>query len=333
MYELIGVAEEMAYDLLLERPGATLAELATMWSGPGRLSVALARLEGAGLVGVEPGTPARYTATGTDTVSSLLHEREASLDRAQDHVLRLADVYRAARSGVDQHVVEVVRGRRAVEQAITQVQRSARRELCCLDKPPYIHLDGTAATDRELLAAGVQSRCIYDRTAVEEKGRLPAIEELIRAGQQARVSPDLPIKMYLAYDQRAILPLQPGPTGQESAIIVRPSALLDALHTLFDSLWQRAVPLHLPASRSGAEGRNRATGIDDGRLVVMLLSGLTDEAIARQIGVGYRTVQRRIAALMDDLGARTRFQAGVQAAFRQRRGLEPPGEARGGLPG
>ncbi|MEH1098170.1 hypothetical protein [Micromonospora sp. CPCC 205561] len=44
---------------------------------------------------------------------------------------------------------------------------------------------------------------------------------------------------------------------------------------------------------------------------------MTDEAIARQIGVGYRTVQRRTATLMSDLGASTRFLAAVQAAFRR----------------
>ena len=49
------------------------------------------------------------------------------------------------------------------------------------------------------------------------------------------------------------------------------------------------------------------------------LSGLTDEAIARQLGLSHRTVQRRVAAFMADLGAHTRFQAGVKAALQQRR--------------
>ncbi|MFF4189615.1 IS5 family transposase [Nonomuraea sp. NPDC001831] len=53
---------------------------------------------------------------------------------------------------------------------------------------------------------------------------------------------------------------------------------------------------------------------DDKRLIALLLTGLTDEAIARQLGIGYRTAQRRIDELMARLGAHTRFQAGVQAA-------------------
>jgi hypothetical protein len=50
-----------------------------------------------------------------------------------------------------------------------------------------------------------------------------------------------------------------------------------------------------------------------------LLSGFTDEAIARQLGTSHRTVQRRVAALMADLGAQTRFQVGVRAAVGERR--------------
>jgi DNA-binding NarL/FixJ family response regulator len=63
-----------------------------------------------------------------------------------------------------------------------------------------------------------------------------------------------------------------------------------------------------PAARSG---RRR-----DRRLIALLLSGPTDQAIARQLGVGHRMMQRRVAALIDDLDVHTRFQAGVQAAFR-----------------
>ena len=48
-------------------------------------------------------------------------------------------------------------------------------------------------------------------------------------------------------------------------------------------------------------------------LLTMLSAGMTDEAIARQLGVSARTVQRRISDLMETLGSRNRFQAGVQA--------------------
>ncbi|NIK55378.1 transcriptional regulator TrmB [Kribbella shirazensis] len=317
MTEPIGAAEELAYELLLEHPGGTLTELTAAWSGPGRLPPVLERLVAIALASELPG--ARYTAASPDVVAGLLDGQEAALDRAHAQIQHLADLHRAARAGANAHLVEVVSGHHAVRLAVTQVLRSARRELCCFDIPPYGQAEDTADTDRELLAAGVRYRCVYDRAAVEESGGLREIEAMTRAGQQARVLPGLPMKLYLADDRRAILPLPPGPDGEQAAIVVHAPILLDALAKLFDALWDRAVPLHLPTARTPAATTQRVTDIDDDRLVVMLLSGLTDEAIARQIGVGYRTMQRRIAALMTDLGAHTRFQAGVQAAFRQQR--------------
>ena len=44
--------------------------------------------------------------------------------------------------------------------------------------------------------------------------------------------------------------------------------------------------------------------------------GAKDEQIARKLDLSLRTVRRRIAALMTELGVDTRFQAGVEAARR-----------------
>jgi DNA-binding CsgD family transcriptional regulator len=150
------------------------------------------------------------------------------------------------------------------------------------------------------------------------------VEQLIAAGQQARVLPTtLPMSLYIVDGRHAFLPLQRESASVESAIVVHSSALLDALTKLFEGLWQRALPLELPATREAPAPQRRRAQIDEHRLVALLLSGLTDDAIARQLGVGYRTVQRHIATLMTKLGAHTRFQAGLQAALEQRRGIEP----------
>ena len=53
-----------------------------------------------------------------------------------------------------------------------------------------------------------------------------------------------------------------------------------------------------------------------GFLLEQMLAGASDEQIARNLNIGLRTVRRRIAALMTDLGVDTRFQAGVEAARR-----------------
>lgn len=51
-----------------------------------------------------------------------------------------------------------------------------------------------------------------------------------------------------------------------------------------------------------------------------MLAGLTDQAVANQLGLSVRTVQRRVATLMGACSVHTRIQLGVQA---ERRGWVP----------
>jgi DNA-binding NarL/FixJ family response regulator len=51
-------------------------------------------------------------------------------------------------------------------------------------------------------------------------------------------------------------------------------------------------------------------------LLLPLAKGMTDEAAAKRLGVSLRTVRRQMAALMERLGASSRFEAGLKAAQR-----------------
>ncbi|MGW3151455.1 hypothetical protein ACWDG1_43960 [Streptomyces sp. NPDC001177] len=48
-------------------------------------------------------------------------------------------------------------------------------------------------------------------------------------------------------------------------------------------------------------------------MLICLTSGHTDEAAAQSPGLSVRTYRRHVAELMQELGAVSRFQAGVQA--------------------
>jgi DNA-binding CsgD family transcriptional regulator len=98
-----------------------------------------------------------------------------------------------------------------------------------------------------------------------------------------------------------------------SSVVVHPSGLLDALCEFFEVLWARALPLsaYLAGRPNGA---GDAPSSDEARLLALLTTGLTDQVMARQLGVSYRTFQRRLSGLMERLGAGTRFQLGMRAA-------------------
>jgi hypothetical protein len=82
--------------------------------------------------------------------------------------------------------------------------------------------------------------------------------------------------------------------------------------------WQRGYPLELSAA--GPDGQQVAelpgcgpTALDR-RILALMLSGLTDQAVATQLDLSLRTLQRRLRYLMDFAGVDTRLQLGWHAA-------------------
>ena len=51
-------------------------------------------------------------------------------------------------------------------------------------------------------------------------------------------------------------------------------------------------------------------------MLELMAAGLKDEIVARRLGLSTRTLRRRIAGVMRELGADTRFQAGCEAVRR-----------------
>ncbi|SDF39101.1 regulatory protein, luxR family [Lentzea fradiae] len=65
-----------------------------------------------------------------------------------------------------------------------------------------------------------------------------------------------------------------------------------------------------PVVRMGAQEPTPATR----QLLRLMCTGATDRAIARELDVSLRTLNRRIARLQSLLGVQSRFQLGVLAA-------------------
>jgi DNA-binding CsgD family transcriptional regulator len=147
--------------------------------------------------------------------------------------------------------------------------------------------------------------------ALEIAGELEVLRGLVAAGEEARTLADVPLKAMIADRHLALIPLRLEEPGLEGGLLVHPSPLLQALTTLFEALWERAAPLRFVGeSIAAGDGPLPALTADDERLLALLSAGVKDEAIARQLGVGLRTVERQVRRLMDAVHVRTRFQLG-----------------------
>jgi DNA-binding CsgD family transcriptional regulator len=83
-----------------------------------------------------------------------------------------------------------------------------------------------------------------------------------------------------------------------------------------DRVWRDGLPLVLGANGADLVIEGSTDGLPelDARILGLLLAGLNDQAVANQLNLSMRTVQRRVRALMDLVSADTRLQLGFHAA-------------------
>ena len=324
MLEAVGLStrEITVYQALMSRPGADAAKLAADCGLPeAEVGGVLLRLVQDGLA-VQSGRPARYEAAAPDVaLAELIVRQEERLDAARAEMHRLTQLFRDAGAAGDAGSVEVVNGSAAVAARVSRLHESALHLVRTFDRPPYPQPPGEhspggkPATRQRRTRAGVVCRTIYSREALAWPGRFQGdILAGCASGEHARVRASLPTKLVMADDSAAIVPISQEDPSAQSAFVIRSSALLAALAALFEHEWSRAVPL--VAGPRQAPDRTDRPDTQTSALLSLLAGGLTDEAVARALGWSARTTQRRIAALLKELGVSTRFQAGAAARDR-----------------
>ena len=321
MLQVLGLSpdEQALYELLLTRPSMTVQELAGLAEGrpwAGRVEAALGRLEALGLVTWLPERPPRCLVVQADVaLEALIAARGRELAAARQYLTELARSRSAADGDGLVDLVEVVHERDAALRYWAQFQRSARHEVRIFDAPPYLGRPRECnPVEFELLPRGIHYRVLYDRQALEMPGRLADLEDSAAAGEEARFT-EVPMKLVLSDRPLAFVPLAMRPEDPKAWLIVREPVLYGALSALFEAYWERALPLRM--AHAGMEPPDQdAPSETDRALLALLVGGLTDRAIAGQLGWHERTAHRHLRAMMARLDATTRFQAGYQAVRR-----------------
>ncbi len=175
------------------------------------------------------------------------------------------------------------------------------------EPPPQMHPAFHAAVER-----GVAFRVVYGVSVVSDPRALTLVQQSIALGEQARVFPEVPLRLTLCDDTYAVMTVPGRGDEVRHKVVVRPSGLLDALIDLFECFWRMSVPLEPHGRAADGELADDASR----RLLAYLGAGLTDATIAHELGVSERTVGRRVAALQERVGVRTRFQLAAQASRR-----------------
>lgn len=325
--EFLGISEfeERIYRWLLVHPNATVPEIAQAQAlTPGKTQRLLDSIEAKGLSRHSPEQPRRYTAASPDlALEALLLERQEDLRRARAGIHEIREEAAARQLASEpEPIVELITNREAQRQAYTHMQNTAQHEFLTLVRPPILisRLDLPYEEDqrvqRQTRMRGVSYRGIVDSEFLALPGAVQRVRGEIKAGEELRVFPYLPFKMILSDRRVACIPLKLD-QSDGPLLLVRSSALVDALYALFEILWERSAPMAF--TRAGAlDVGVAASRLPEvaAELVPLLAAGFNDKAIAAELGLSMRTLNRHIAGLMRSLNARSRFQVGWIAALR-----------------
>jgi len=192
-----------------------------------------------------------------------------------------------------------------VQRLIHESSGLLRNLVMVVDAGPALD-EATMRDNQQWLAAGSGNtqRSIYPASTLDTPQGLQWLRSWATIGEEQRLLPQVASEYAVFGDVGAVSVARWGDAGS-GYVLIRDPLLIHGLSAYFDLAWEHAHAVPDQASRPG-----------DARLIELLGMGLKDEAIARFLGIGLRTVRRRIAALMSIHGVDTRFQLGVALAGR-----------------
>lgn len=298
--------------LLLGRTSASVQQIAhSLGLSRQRTGRIVANLESKGLVHRTPPPRERVVAVPPEVaIDQLIVRRQDELETVREAVRKLVAERAAGDGRRADELIEVVRGAETVRGTLLRIIESAHVEVLALMAPPFI-MENPLEPALLGMREGVAYRAIYAEEVLGSEALTGILTAYSAAGESNRVAPTVPVKLVLVDRTVAMLPLvSPIETSDWASVLVRESGLLDALIALFDSLWHQAIPL---STAGEADGSPTA---EDRRVLILLVQGLTDEAVATRLGLSRRTVVRRVHHLMGLAGARSRLQLGWLAKER-----------------
>ncbi|MFI9492341.1 helix-turn-helix domain-containing protein [Streptomyces halstedii] len=311
----LDVRQEAAYRALVTVGAAEVTDLARRLALPeADTERALRGLEQQGLAAQSSARAGRWVAAPPGVaLGALLTQRRHELERAELASVLLAEEYRAEADEPAAHdLVEVVTGASAVAHRFHQLQLGATSEVCALVTGKPVAVTGMENGSEERVAMrGVSYRVVVERDVLSLPSGIDELSAALGRDEQCRVVDRVPTKLVVADASLAMVPLT-GRTVEPAALVVHASGLLESLMGLFEAVWRDAMPLRLG---EGGVREESGPGPDatDLEILSLLLAGLTDASVAKQLELGLRTVQRRVKGLMELTGVSTRLQLGWHA--------------------
>lgn len=319
-------AHHHLYRLLLQHPASTKDHLALEMAADPPLVQRLLRQLHTQHLAVEHAGAWDALQPPEDLDARLASQQDAIAElRAHHEQMRLLqDAFHTHGHSEHSDGIELVATPSALLERLETLQANVRHTVRGFDREPHytstneVSVLEQESREGERLRAGVDFRVIYEPSMWDNSWHAHSTMQAIAAGEQARIFPRLPMKLYIFDEERAVVPLDPVRHSDGSSLIIHPSGLLHALVEVFDIVWSISTPITgaRGAAPSAEEAGEEEVSEREHVIISMLAAGASDSRIMHQLGISRSTVTRTIGELCERLHVTTRYQLGAESARR-----------------
>ncbi|MGF1660866.1 MAG: LuxR C-terminal-related transcriptional regulator [Kineosporiaceae bacterium] len=308
----------------MARSGGALAEdevAAALGVGHGALAEAVGRLLADGLLRVVPDDgPGRRRFAVVDpdvAAAALISPLDRDIDRLRAEATRI-------RERVDGYRRDYVTSLRApgsvVHEARGDTEVTGLLALVtsrCVDDALVLRTGRLESLDLDALCAPLLARRVRVRIACLHRSRTEfalrhRLRRLCDAGADVRTVSRVPTSALVVDGSVVVLLDEVEGVPVATSVHAVPQVVAFLLDS-FGDLWDAGRPLEgTDAGRSTDVARDLQRSI-----LELMAQGATDEVIARKLGMSVRSCRRHIASVFAELGAVSRFQAGLAAGHRR----------------
>lgn len=253
-----------------------------------------------------PVSPEVAAASLISPIGEEIHRQRAVISRIQSRLTAFQPHYDAHREANDSAAGTGIASLSDTTELSGQLHLAAgrcEREFLGFRPQGVLSLEHIAS----MAAGGVRVRLLLPHTLRTDLRARPVLRDIVASGGLVRTTSRPPLRVIIIDDAVAFLlgGDEPGPAG----VMIRHEATVRLLRDVVETTWAAAEPY-----ATASVGYQDVTEDLHRTIVELLASGLTDDVIARRLGISVRTCRRHIATVLSTLAAVSRFQAGALAA-------------------
>lgn len=237
--------EAKVYLALLKKKISNVSEIVTISGVPQKMIYyVLQKLMQKGLCSLIPGKVKRYKPTDPNTgIGNFIDQAQEQITRSQEMLSGLAKQYETGKNDKGKtEYLEIIQNKTQIADKMMALEKMAEEEVLSFNKPPY------AMTKRNVeeikgIKRGVKYKSIYQAVNLREVIGRTVVEMYMKAGEEVRITTELPMKM-MVFDHRIALFTLEDRIIQEndfSTVVIQNSNLVKILTESFYNYWQNAM--------------------------------------------------------------------------------------------